>query len=314
VTPPPAAAAVPGPVVRPRHPARHGRPVRHGRPAQPLRPAARPRRVSGPARARSRSPRGAPRAGGWAGSRLFGQLLDRLIWNPPARAWIGLVAFALIGIVAMQLWVVKLGVGIGHALVHAELLQRENSALAIEDSSLSSGERVERLALARGMVIAPPGALHFDTLRGPLDARLAAAALAKPVQTQSAATGTSVATGAEASSGATSGTEASPGAASGTGASAGAGTETNSAAAPSAETSVGATTGAETSASAGGETASQQTPATQAPSGEASPAGAPAVETPPASAPAGTGGSAETVSPQTGSGSGAGGTQVPPGG
>ena len=91
------------------------------------------------------------------------------------------VAFALIGIVAMQLWVVKLGVGIGRALEHAELLQRENSALAIEDSSLSSGERVEQLALAKGMELAPPGALHFDTPRGSLDARLAAAALAKPV-------------------------------------------------------------------------------------------------------------------------------------
>ncbi len=260
----------------------------------------------------------------WAGSKLFGRLLDRLIWNPPARAWIGVVAFALIGIVAMQLWVVKLGVGIGHALEHAELLQRENSALAIEDSSLSSGERVERLALASGMVLAPPGALHFDTLRGPLDARLAAAALAKPAQTQSTATGiagTGAATGAEASPGVTSDTEASPSAASATGASSGAGTETSPGATTGTEPSTGATTGTETSAGAGGETASPQTPATQVPSGQTSPTGAPAAETPPAgtpaapaSVPAGTGGSAETTSPQTGSGDGAGGTQGSPGG
>ena len=107
------------------------------------------------------------------------RLLDRLIGG---RAWIAVIAFALIGIVAMQLWVVKLGVGIGRALEHTQLLQQENATLAGEDSALSSAERIERLALAKGMVPASPAALHFDTLRGPLDARLAAAALAKPIQ------------------------------------------------------------------------------------------------------------------------------------
>ena len=261
----------------------------------------------------ARTGRGA-RPGGRDASKLFGRLLDRLVWNPPARAWIGVVAFALIGIVAMQLWVVKLGVGIGHALEHAQLLQRENSTLAIEDSSLSSGERIERLALARGMVLAPPGALHFDALRGPLDARQAAAALAKPAQAPSSASATA-ATSTEASVGATSGAEASPGATAATEASgATAGTETGSGAATGTETSAGATTGTGT----GAEAASQQAPATQAPSGQTSPTGAPATEMqaagPPASAPTGTGGSAETTSPQTGSGGGSGGTQIPPGG
>ena len=274
--------------------------------------------MSGPARAG----RGA-RPGGWDASKLFGRLLDRLVWNPPARAWIGVVAFALIGIVAMQLWVVKLGVGIGHALEHAQLLQRENSTLEIEDSSLSSGERIERLALARGMVLAPPGALHFDALRGPLDARLAAAALAKPAQAPSSTTaGTGTATSTEASAGATSGTEASPGATAGTEASgATASTETSSGATTGAEASAGATTGTGASADAGGEAASPQTPAPQAPSGQTSPTGTPAAEmqaagspAAPASAPTGTGGSAEAASPQTGSGGGSGGTQIPPGG
>jgi cell division protein FtsL len=178
--------------------------------------------VSGPARS------GGAGARTRAGLRLPDRLLDRLIRG---RAWIGVVAFALIGIVAMQLWVVKLGVGIGRALEHVELLQRENSTLAIEDSALSSGERIERLALAEGMVIAPPGALHFDTLRGPLDARLAAAALARPIHSEAAGPTT---TGAEASAGAASGTEASAGTAAGTEVSAGtaAGTEAASAAAP----------------------------------------------------------------------------------
>jgi cell division protein FtsL len=107
------------------------------------------------------------------------------------------IAFALIGIVGMQLWVVKLGVGIGRAVEHTQLLQQENSVLSAEDSALSSAERIERLALVKGMVPASPAALHFDTVRGPLDARLAAAALAKPIQ---APTSSSTAVGGATSS------------------------------------------------------------------------------------------------------------------
>jgi hypothetical protein len=116
------------------------------------------------------------------------------------------IAFALIGIVAAQLWVVKLNVGIGRAIEHAATLQRENSELAIADSALSSGERIEQLASAQGMVPAPPGALHFDAVRGSLDVRLAAAALARPVQPQ-AVSGTSTTTGTETSANATTGGE-----------------------------------------------------------------------------------------------------------
>jgi len=176
MTPPPAAAAAPTTVRS-----------RRARKAPP------PRRLSGPARGRAAlgddrvlARPGAlalPSAGGLAlglWHALAGtanhRWLDRLIRG---RAWIGIVAFALIGIVAMQLWIVKLGVGIGRALEHEGLLQRENAALSIEDAKLSSGERVEALAAARGMSVAPPGALRFDRVRGALDARLAAAALSK---------------------------------------------------------------------------------------------------------------------------------------
>jgi cell division protein FtsL len=191
VTPPPATAALPGPVVRP------GRPTRRGVPPRP----ARPRRVSGPARAPVRVPAGPTprpaarrpadpaRATGLArGARLPDVLLDRLLGS---RAWIAVVAFALIGIVAAQLWVVKLGAGIGRALEHAALLQRENTTLAIEDSALASGERVERLAGALGMVPVAEGALRFDVPRGALDARAAAAALARPAPAASSTTETS---------------------------------------------------------------------------------------------------------------------------
>jgi hypothetical protein len=208
VTPPPAAAATPA--VRPRSVPR--RPVR----------APAPRRVSGPAKRKASTAKPAaqaraytharggavalPAPGGLAAGLLealagisSNRWLDRLIRG---RAWIGLLAFALIGIVAMQLWVVKLGVGIGRALEHEGLLQRENAALSIEDAKLSSGERVEQLAAARGMVVAPPGALRFETARGALDARLAAAALAHSGQVQSTSTGFADSEGTASASGA----------------------------------------------------------------------------------------------------------------
>jgi cell division protein FtsL len=177
MTPSPAATATP--TVRPR-------PAPRGRPLRPSRPPA-PRRISGPARSRPATAGAAslPWPGGrsarteaWLPDRLF----DRIIGS---RAWIAVIAFALIGIVAMQLWVVKLGVGIGRALEHTQLLARENSALEVENSTLSSAARIEQLALAKGMVLAPPGALHFLTPRGPLDARLAALALARSPQPSS---------------------------------------------------------------------------------------------------------------------------------
>jgi hypothetical protein len=275
VTPPPAAAATPA--VRPRSVPR--RPVR----------APAPRRVSGPAkrkvstgdpagRARAYTPaRGAvalPAPGGLAAGLLealagisSNRWLDRLIRG---RAWIGLLAFALIGIVAMQLWVVKLGVGIGRALEHEGLLQRENAALSIEDAKLSSGERVEQLAAARGMVVAPPGALRFETARGALDARLAAAALARsgPVQSTSAgfasgSEGTASASGAAAEPASSSSESVAAGASTATTAASATGsTEDSSTTEGSSGATEGSTASGESSAPASGTAA--QTPSTSA--------------------------------------------------
>lgn len=164
---PPAAAA---PAVRPRRaPAPRG-----------------PRRISGPAR-----PATAPRrpATGVAADRtglVVGllsaleslaqhRLLDRLIRG---RVWIGLVAFALIGIVTLQLGLLKLNGGIGRALEHEALLQRENAALSIENSELAAGPRVERGAAKLGMAFVPAGALRFLSAGGHGDAAKAAASLA----------------------------------------------------------------------------------------------------------------------------------------
>ncbi len=202
-----------------------------------------------------------------------------------------MVAFALIGIVAAQLWVVKLNVGIGRAIEHAATLQRENSELAIEDSALSSGERIEQLASAQGMVPAPPGALHFDAVQGPLDVRLAAAALARPVQPQLASSTTTA--GTETSASATTGGET---------ASAGAAT------APSAPTETPPTTAG--SASAPAAVATATAPSTAAASTPEPSAASGASEAP--STPAATGGASEApASAPAGAG---GGTQATPGG
>jgi cell division protein FtsL len=257
MTPPPAAATLPGRVVRP------------GRSRQRARTLP-PRRISGPAKRVPPVPH------------LPDRLLDRLIGG---RTWIAVIAFALIGIVGMQLWVVKLGVGIGRAVEHTQLLQQENSVLSAEDSALSSGERIERLALAKGMVPASPVALHFDTVRGPLDARLAAAALAKPIQAPT--------TSSPAAGGPTS-----------------AETSTGSAGAePSSSAASGATVNPTSTSPPGGEaTGTEATPAQASTTPETTTAQAP---TPVAeAAPRATGGSTEAASASLGSG---GGTQAPGG-
>jgi hypothetical protein len=194
MTPPAAAAA---PAVHPRRPLAPGR----GRTAP-----ARPRRVSGPARParHARPARRSPDVGGGIALGLIGavdglarhRLLDRLIRG---RTAIALVAFALIGIVTLQLGLLKLNSSIGHTLERESLLQRENAALSIENSELAAGERVESRAVALGMQLVPIGSLRFLTARPGVDASHGAAALRTPV----------TASGGEAQERAASGSEAS---------------------------------------------------------------------------------------------------------
>ena len=178
---PPAAAAAPA--------------VHRGRtaaPARPLRTAPGPRRVSGPARrALPRRPVQRPaRAEAGLALGLLAllrglarhRLLDRLI---AGRAWIALVAFALIGIVTLQLGLLKLNTGIGRSLEREALLQRENAELSIEDSELAAGDRIESGATRLGMELVPVGALRFLAVRSGVDVARAAASLSTPVQASS---------------------------------------------------------------------------------------------------------------------------------
>jgi hypothetical protein len=83
----------------------------------------------------------------------------------------------------MQLGLLKLNAGIGRALERAAQLQRDNTALAIENSEIAAGNRVEAQATRVGMQIAPPGALRFLTADPARDLGRAATALSSPPST-----------------------------------------------------------------------------------------------------------------------------------
>jgi len=158
MTPPPASAAA---AARTAAPAIHPRRV-------PLAPARRPRRVSGPgARPARPTPPARPaqpaRRSNPAVAIVSHPLLDRLLHG---RAWIGFVAFALIGIVTMQLGLLKLNAGIGRALEHETALQREDSALSVENSEVAAGNTVELQAAHMGMQLIPAGTLRFLSAHG----------------------------------------------------------------------------------------------------------------------------------------------------
>jgi hypothetical protein len=177
-----------------------------------------PRRVSGP-----RRPPRAALAGAGAGTVVArpplslrlgrramrvgdARVLDRLVRG---RAWIAIVAAALIGIVFMQVSMLKLNAGVSRAVTAADTLERQNSSLRADISKLDSGERVQDAAANLGMTARPAGDVRY------LDAERASAARAaasikppKPVALAPAASATA-ATGPTASGTASTGTAAS---------------------------------------------------------------------------------------------------------
>ena len=143
---------------------------------------------------------------GAIGSLASHSAIDRLIRG---RIWIGVIAFALIGIVTLQLLVLRLNANIGRTLVREAQLQSANTALSIEDSELAGGERVEAKAGRLGMQLVPVGSLRFLTSYPPADLARAAAALDTPVRSGgagSAAAGASSGTAAGSSEASTAST------------------------------------------------------------------------------------------------------------
>jgi hypothetical protein len=274
--------------------------VRRARVAAPPRPRVappRPRRISGPTRPSARPPvrqpagRSAPAAAPLERGLVLGLLdalgsvashgaVDRLIRG---RIWIGVIAFALIGIVTLQLLVLQLNAGIGRTLVRGTQLQRANAALSIEDSELASGERVEAKAGRLGMQLVPVGSLRFLTSYPPADIARAAAALNTPVHAGSTSTTANAGTATGAGSGEASATASTA---------AGTPTSAETAAANAEQTQSAAQTPAAEGPPAGEAGAASLTQAATSSTGEAAPTHE---STTPASAPASAAGGTEST-------------------
>ncbi len=175
-----------------------------------------PRRVSGPSRPRATPAAAMPRGGAVAvppplGLRIArralrvgdARLLDRLVRG---RTWIAIVAVGLLGIVFMQVSMLRLNAGISRAVTSAETLQRQNSVLRADISKLDSGQRIQDTAAGLGMVMPEAGDVHYLDARK-ADGRDAAKGIREPNDEQLGAD-PAAATGAAATPTATTATPA----------------------------------------------------------------------------------------------------------
>jgi cell division protein FtsL len=105
------------------------------------------------------------------------RIVDRLLRG---RAWICFVGLALMGIVAMQVSLLKLNSGIGRAVEATATLERQNSDMEAQISRLASGERIRAAADKDGMITPPAGAVHFLRVRNGGDAARAARRMRAP--------------------------------------------------------------------------------------------------------------------------------------
>jgi hypothetical protein len=128
-------------------PAPRVRPLRTRRPASRARPAA-----TLPARAAA-----------FVRALPDHQLLDRLLRG---RAWIAMLGVMLVGIVAMQVEVLKLGASVGRSLQLSTTLQSRNQLLRASVASLADQQRIEHMAAKMGMVMPAPSAVVFLTQAG----------------------------------------------------------------------------------------------------------------------------------------------------
>jgi cell division protein FtsL len=153
---------------------------RHAARTHVQRAPARPqRRVSGPVAKPRAVP--APRPATGAFERLRGlpdhRIIDRLLRG---RAWICFVGLALMGIVAMQVSLLKLNSGIGRAVETTATLERQNSDMEAQIARLASGERIRAAADRHGMVTPAAGAVHYLHVRNGGDAARAARRMRAP--------------------------------------------------------------------------------------------------------------------------------------
>jgi cell division protein FtsL len=126
-------------------------------PARPKAPRPAPRR----SRTRSHAAAKAPwrlRSAAYVRALPDHALLDRIIRG---RAWIPLLGVLLVGIVAMQVEVLKLNAGVGRSLERASALQSQNELLRAGVARLSDEQRIERIAAGMGMVMPSADQMRF---------------------------------------------------------------------------------------------------------------------------------------------------------
>ena len=85
------------------------------------------------------------------------------------------MAIGLLGIVFMQVSLLKLNAGISRAVTAADTFDRQNSSLREDISRLDSDERIQAVAAKLGMVTPAAGDVHYLDARGADGARAAAA-------------------------------------------------------------------------------------------------------------------------------------------
>jgi hypothetical protein len=153
---------------------------RHAARARTTRGATLPRRISGPI-ARPRAVPTPPRPVTGVFDRIKAlpdhRVIDRLLRG---RVWICFIGVALMGIVAMQVSLLKLNSGISRAVETSATLERQNSDMEARIARLASGERIRAAADSSDMVTPAAGEVHYLRVRGGTDGRLAARRMRAP--------------------------------------------------------------------------------------------------------------------------------------
>ncbi|MEZ0294123.1 MAG: hypothetical protein ACAH82_16410 [Solirubrobacteraceae bacterium] len=161
-------------------PARSHRRI-HGRSHAPQAP----RRVSGPVQRRlvpaPAGPVGLPRRGTtgfFARVRALPdhRLIDRLLRS---RLWIWALGIALLGVVTMQVSLLKLNSGISRAVETTTTLERQNAALEESITKLTATDRIQTGAEALGMLMPAAGDVGY-LQAGPNDADRAVSHMEPP--------------------------------------------------------------------------------------------------------------------------------------
>jgi cell division protein FtsL len=110
--------------------------------------------------------------------------LDRLIRG---QGWIVLIGVALIGIVFLQVSLLKMNSGIGQAVERSTQLERSNATLRAEVSRLSSEPRIQEMATGLGLVMPAAGDVRY-LKAGPNDAERAVGTMRAPSEEAAAVT------------------------------------------------------------------------------------------------------------------------------